>query len=140
MPLHIQPCADADAARAFEIEHLAYGAVNDPISALLFPGPFPPDANTTRAESVLVEKRANPAIVWLKVVDDELTGEGAMVAFAEWHVYPTAEAVGPKKMRSFGPGSDPRVCEEFFGALQSKREELMGGKGHVCECFHLLGP
>jgi hypothetical protein len=35
MPLRILPAAEADATRAFEIEHLAYKAVNDPISSLM---------------------------------------------------------------------------------------------------------
>jgi hypothetical protein len=35
MPLRILPAVDADAARAFEIEHLAYTAVDDRINSLM---------------------------------------------------------------------------------------------------------
>lgn len=130
MPLKVLPATDADAPRAFEIEHDAYGAVNDPISSHLFPGPFPADANEKRAESVLKGKAEDPSTVWLKVVDNE-TDE--MIAFAEWHVYPPdVDLPAPKQRVDFGPGSNPVVCEEFFGSLASSRERLMGGKHYVC--------
>lgn len=131
MPLHVLPATDADAPRAFEIEHLAYNAVEDAINALLFPGPMPADANDKRAEDSVKEKAGDPSTVWIKVVDDEL--DGRMIAFAEWHIYAPGAEVPKPKVRSFGPGSDPKVCAEFFGPMDRKRVELMGNKPHVCE-------
>ena len=127
MPLKVLPATDEDAPRSFEIEHLAYQATNDPINDLLFPGPMPPDANEKRAEGLLKLKQESPYIVWLKVVDEELD---LMIAFAEWHIYETE--VPKAKKRTFGPGSNPQVCDEFFGALATKTAELMGKQPHVC--------
>jgi hypothetical protein len=74
MPLKVDYATDADAPRAFEIEHAAYGAAGDPTSAFLFPGPIPEGTDKARAAEVLERKHADPTTVWLKAVDDE-TGE-----------------------------------------------------------------
>lgn len=130
MPLKVLPATEADAPRAFEIEHLAYTTINDPINALLFPGPLPSDANEKRAESILKVKAEDPSTVWLKVVDSDSDDE--MIAFAEWHVYPPGVEIPKPPKREFGPGSNPQVCEEFFGTLERRRGEVMGERPHVC--------
>lgn len=74
MPITVEYASDSDAPRAFEIEHEAYTIAADPIEPLIFPGPFPPDANQKRAVAVLERKALDPTTVWLKAVDTE-TGE-----------------------------------------------------------------
>jgi hypothetical protein len=94
---------------------------------------MPADANDRRAEDVLNEKARDPSTVWMKVIDDEL--DGLMIAFAEWHVYSLPDAVPEPKVRSFGPGSNPEVCEWFLGTMDRRRTELMGGKPHICKTY-----
>jgi hypothetical protein len=74
MAIKVEFANDADAPRAFEIEHAAYTTANDPIEPFLFPGPFPEDAHEKRAADVLKRKAEDKTTVWLKAVDTE-TGE-----------------------------------------------------------------
>lgn len=74
MAVTVEYASDADAPRAFEIEHEAYSAAADPMEPLLFPGPFPPDASQKRAAAVLERKAQDATTVWLKAVDTD-TGE-----------------------------------------------------------------
>lgn len=76
MPVTVQYASDADAPRAFEIEHEAYTLAADPMEPLMFPGPFPPDASQKRAADVLERKALDPTTVWLKAVD---TATGEMI-------------------------------------------------------------
>jgi hypothetical protein len=130
MPIKITQALDTDAQRAFEIENAAYAAAADPVSPLLFPGPHDPNGVTVRAASLLQQKHADPTTIWLKAVDDE-TGE--LIGFAEWHVYEPGEPIPKPPVRDWGPGSNPEVCEEFFGEIAEGRERVMGGKGYVCK-------
>ena len=79
MPLVLQEAVEADALRIVEIERVAYGP--GPLTPILFPGPFPPEAAQDRADGLIKQRRDDPNVRWLKVVDTE-TGE--LAAFAKW--------------------------------------------------------
>ncbi|OAP55832.1 hypothetical protein AYL99_09984 [Fonsecaea erecta] len=121
MPLVLQPANEADAARAVEIEYLAYAS--NPLNPILFPGPFPPEAKNERAEGLIKQLHEDPTTRWMKVVDTE-TGE--IAAFAKWNII--QEPREPARTRQFGPGCNVQACEEFFGGIHAKRNELMGGR------------
>lgn len=130
MPIQVLHCEDADAIRAFEIEDAAYAAAADPVSPLLFPGPPTANAIALRAEQLLKQKHADPTTVWLKAVDD---ASGEMIGFAQWHVYdrPGRDIETKPPPKQWGEGSNPAVCKEFFGGIESGRTRLIGGKPHV---------
>jgi hypothetical protein len=130
MPIKVTYANDSDAQRAFEIENAAYAAAADPVSPLLFPGPHDPNGVAVRAASLLEQKQADPTTIWLKAVDDETDD---LIGFAEWHVYEPGKPVPKPPVKAWGPGSNPAVCEAFFGAIADGRERVMGGKACVCE-------
>ncbi|KIW63424.1 hypothetical protein, variant 4 [Phialophora macrospora] len=123
MPLVLQEAVEADASRIVEIERLAYAS--NALSPILFPGPFPPEAAAQRAEGLVKQRREDPTIRWVKVVDSE-TGEVA--AFAKWDIIEKPKEWVPG--RTFGPGCNIAACEEFFGGIRRKRHKLMGGKAY----------
>ena len=152
MPLELRPATEADAARAAEIEHIAYAS--SPFDKILFPGPFPGDGDGgpagagVRAAQLVDELRADPTTTrWLKVVDtdlapsnagggDKAAGENhrseAMVAFARWHIY-TEDAPPRSALSPFGPGCNQEACQMLFGGIHEQRRRLMGDRPYVCE-------
>lgn len=151
MPLIVQPAEDSDATRIAEIERLAYA--DSALTPILFPGPFPPDALAMRAEGLIAQRQADPTIRWLKVVD---TDTNELIAFAKWNIInmPTPwtqssqssqqtqetqqqqQQEPNKSSRQFGPGCNVEACEEFFGGIHRRRDELVGGK----ECCSMFNP
>ncbi|KIW25934.1 uncharacterized protein PV07_09068 [Cladophialophora immunda] len=123
MPLVLQPADEADAPRVVEIERLAYAS--NPLNPVLFPGPFPPEAKNERAEGLIKQFHEDPTVRWVKAIDTE-TGE--IAAFAKWNII--KEPREPARSRQFGPGCNVEACEEFFGGIHRKRNELMGGKAY----------
>ncbi|KAI1504357.1 acyl-CoA N-acyltransferase [Biscogniauxia marginata] len=129
MPLELQPATEADARRAVEIEALAYAP--SPFNAILFPGPFPPEARDFRAAELAKEMKEDATARWLKIVDMDLEGDGEqkMIAFAKWHVY--ADGPTPGTSRTFGPGCNAEACEMLFGGTARLKTALMGDKPYV---------
>ncbi|EXJ70812.1 uncharacterized protein A1O5_05802 [Cladophialophora psammophila CBS 110553] len=123
MSLVLQLADEADAPRIVEIERLAYAS--NPLNPILFPGPFPPEATAARAEGLVKQLHEDPTVRWMKVLDTE-TGEVA--AFAKWNII--KEPRERSRARQFGPGCNVEACEEFFGGIHRKRNELMGGKAY----------
>ncbi|OAL23737.1 hypothetical protein AYO20_10883 [Fonsecaea nubica] len=123
MPLVLQPADEADAPRIVEIERLAYAS--NPLQPILFPGPFPPQAKHERAEGLIKQLHEDPTVRWVKALDTE-TGE--LAAFAKWNII--KEPREPNRGRQFGPGCNVEACEEFFGGIHRKRNDLMGGKAY----------
>lgn len=126
MPLVLQPAVEADVHRICEIERLAYAT--NRLSPFLFPGPMPPDAQEKRAERLVIQLHEEPTIRWMKVVDTE-TGE--MAAFAKWDIIEKPKT--STFTRWFGEGCNVEACEEFFGGIHKKRNELMADKPHCCK-------
>jgi hypothetical protein len=79
MSLILQPALEIDVDRIVEIERLAYHSA--PLTPILFPGPFPPDAAKGRAEGLVKQLREDPTIRWMKVVDET---SGEIAAYAKW--------------------------------------------------------
>lgn len=125
MPLILQDGVEADAPRFVEIERDAYAS--NAMSPILFPGPFPPEAAAQRAEGLIKQRRADPNIRWVKVVD---TDTNDIVAFAKWDIIEQPKDI--VRSRTFGEGCNVEACEEFFGGIARKRKELMGDKAHCC--------
>jgi hypothetical protein len=130
MAIIIRDVTDADLVRACEIEGAAYA--DSPLSPVLFPGPFPPEAKRQRVP-LLIEMRNNDATAQYLQAYDEETGQ--LIAFAKWHVYdsPEAAATAFQPSRIFGPGANKEACEEFFTGLTSKKNELIGDRAHLCK-------
>ncbi len=149
MPLELRPATEEDAARAAEIEGLAFAP--SPFSGILFPGPFPPGSGGRRVAELVEKLRGDDSTRWLKVVDTDLllegTGEGegegesgkqeekekqpTMIAFAQWHVY--ADGKPRSAPRTFGPECNLEACEMLFGGIDRQRRRLMGERPYVCE-------
>lgn len=149
MPLILRSAEDTDATRIAEIERLAYA--DNALTPILFPGPFPPDALAKRAEGLIAQRHADPTTRWVKVVD---TDTNELIAFAKWNVpisvsTSTAQSqshtqsaqqtqqqqpANRKSSRQFGPGCNVEACEEFFGGIHRRRDELVGGKA-CCSMF-----
>ncbi|OCT48602.1 putative GNAT family acetyltransferase [Cladophialophora carrionii] len=122
MPLVLQEAVEADTPRIVEVERLAYAS--NPLSPILFPGPFPPEAAAQRAEGMIKQLREDPTVRWVKAVD---TDTGELAAFAKWEIIEKPKV--PVPGRSFGPGCNIEACEEYFGGIHRKRHPKSQGRG-----------
>lgn len=135
MPLKLVPATEADALRVIELEQLAYK--DDELTPILFPGPFPENASTKRAEEMIQQFHNDPTTRWLKV-DDLITNE--MIAFAKWHVFEPGKPRPEMPQRSYGPGCNEAACKLFWGVMDQKRQHHMSQTPHVCTLespFHI---
>lgn len=129
MAIVVREVSDDDLARVAEIETAAYA--DNPLSPVLFPGPFPPDSGEKRLAALKDGRDSDPSARYIQAHDEET---GLLVAFAKWHIFDTPEAAAGSQRpgRSFGPGTNRAACEEFFGTLSARKKELMGNKPHLC--------
>jgi hypothetical protein len=129
MAIVVREALDDDLPRAVEIESAAYA--DNPLSPVLFPSPFPPEAREQRVPGLIEMREQDPTVRFMQAYDEETE---QLVAFAKWHVYdtPVAAAAAQRPSRSFGPGTNKEACEDFFGKLSSKKRELMGDRPHLC--------
>lgn len=129
MPLQLLPATEADAAQSAAIEKLAYGP--NPVSESLFPGPG--RSVEQRTADLIKQLREDSACRWVKVVDSALVdrGENGMVAFAMWYIWEAPKESLPPLQ--WGEGTNPEACELFFGEMQRRKEERLGGKPHICK-------
>ena len=67
---------------------------------------------------------------WLKAVS---TSTNRIVGFVKW-VEPKAGATPSTDLPEWPEDADKALCDETFGAWARKRVELMGSRGHWCEC------
>ncbi|KOS22034.1 hypothetical protein ESCO_001887 [Escovopsis weberi] len=127
MPLKVVPASEADAARSAAIEAIAYGPTA--VSRVLFPGPFPSDGSS-RVDVLVQQLRADPACRWLKVVDTDLAdrGEEDMVAFAKWYIW---EGEPIYREPTWGPGTNPEMCDAFFGEMTRRWWERYERRPHL---------
>jgi hypothetical protein len=130
MAIVVREVSDDDLSRAIEVEIAAYA--DNPLSPLLFPGPFPPDASKDRVPDLIKLRNSDHTVKFIQAYDEETK---QLVAFAKWSIYKTDEeaAASDRPMRSFGAGTNREGCEAFFGILKSKKQELMGHKPHLCK-------
>lgn len=130
MPLELRPATAADAVRAVEIEHVAYGS--SPFSPILFPGPHPADAAQLRAAELSEQLRTDLTTRWAKVIDTDLPDGSPqqMVAFAKWHIYTEKPTPTP---RTFGAGCNVEACEMLFGGIAASQERILGQRPYVCK-------
>jgi hypothetical protein len=130
MAIVVREVSDDDLPRAIEIERAAYA--DNPLSPILFPGPFPAESQGQRVPELIKTRREDSTVRYLQAYDEETK---QLVAFAKWHIYDTQEAAaaGQRPSRTFGLGTNKEACEEFFGRLSSKKKELMGDKPHMCK-------
>ncbi|CAO2649612.1 Nn.00g069970.m01.CDS01 [Neocucurbitaria sp. VM-36] len=132
MVITLREVSDEDIPRACEIELLAYKG--GPLSAIVAPGPFPPDAQQQRINQVIDMRKDDPTAVYIQAFDEET---GKMIAFAKWHIYETSEAASrPSKPQEFGAGRNKEACMLLYGGVAKRKEELMGGKPHLY--LHML--
>lgn len=128
--LVLEPATEADATRFADIEEAA--VTPDASSAVLFPGPFD-SQETSRADDFKKYLASEPACRAVKVIDTELQarGEQAVVAFALWYFW--EQGSEPLPPTTWGPGTNPEACEMYFGGLDRKWQDTMGGKPHACK-------
>ncbi len=135
MPLELVPAEPVDAPRIVVLERLAWAG--NPFTSQLFPGPFPEDFLEFQASRMAWQMSAGPAARAWKVVDTEISADGAaaehIIAFAMWNIFETP----PPTLQPgnyFGPGTNLDACRAVFNGKLERRERLMGGKPYVCEC------
>jgi hypothetical protein len=130
MAITVREVLDDDLLRAVEIEAAAYA--DNPLSPVLFPGPFPAESRQQSVSHLMQTRNSDPSVRYLQAYDE---ASGQMVAFAKWSIYRTHEiAAGAQRpLRPFGPGTNSEACEAFFGTLASKKKQLMGDRPHFCE-------
>jgi hypothetical protein len=130
MAIIVREVSDDDLPRALEIERAAYA--DNSLSPILFPGPFPSNAQAQRVPELIELRKSDPSVRYLQAYDEE---SGRMVAFAKWHIYESREAASAaqRPSRIFGPGTNREACEDFFGQLSARKKELMGDTPHLCK-------
>jgi hypothetical protein len=131
MAIVLREVSDDDLPRAVEIETAAYA--DNPLNPILFPGPFPPEAQSQRVPGLIKMRQGDPTLRYMQAYDEETK---QLVAFAKWHIYDTPEAAAAARRpaRSFGLGTNKEACEDFFGRLSAQKTKLMGDKPHMCKC------
>jgi hypothetical protein len=134
MAIIIRDVSDDDIPRVAAIERAAYA--DNPLSPILFPGPFPPDSTQQRVTELTQARKDDPSTIYLQAYDEETE---QLVAFAKWHIYDTSEkaTAAQRPSRAFGPGTNPKACEKFFGGLNARKKELMGERMHIRKPFIL---
>jgi hypothetical protein len=130
MAIVVRDVSDDELPRVAEIETAAYA--DNPLSPILFPGPFPSDSGMQRLAALKEQRDGDPTARYIQAHDEET---GLLVAFAKWHIFntPEAAAAAQRPTRSFGPGTNREACEEFFGTLSSRKKALIGDKPHLCK-------
>lgn len=127
MPLVLEPAGPSDALRGAWIEHLAYKG--NPFDNVLFPktpGNIVdiPAAVQGRANGLAEGLKTDSTVRWTKVVDTDLTGDDATIAWVKYHVY-SPDPPPEQKVRDFGPMSNRDACAALFGAMAASRQRLM---------------
>lgn len=136
MAIIVREVSDDDLPRTCEIEGTAFA--DNPLSSVLFPGPFAPEGDQKRVADLIEQRKADPKMKYIQAYDEETK---QLIAFSKWNIYDTTEAATAKRpSRNFGPGSNAPACEAFFGGLAKKKEEIMGGKPHICKTKRKTGP
>ncbi|MCJ1393140.1 hypothetical protein MMC18_006012 [Xylographa bjoerkii] len=129
MSLILQPIVEADMERVIEIQDRAFSTTL--WDQVMFPN------GISAASNVLMVERArkdfhDPNVVYMKVVDTDRDNE--IVSFARWHIYkqarPESEWSKPREMRDWGPDANNQALNDFMGAIDEKRRELMAGEPH----------
>jgi hypothetical protein len=75
----------------------------------------------------------DPTAHYLTIVDTDRDDE--IIAFAEWHIFNTAEEEGTRKdltPREWGRDVDLDVATEFWAHIVEARRKMQG-KGHCCK-------
>lgn len=135
MPLELREATAADGRRMAELEGLTLGGGESGTEGgnVLFPGPFPPDANGIRGASMAKEREEDKTTRWCKMVDTDVPEDAAnsqMIAFAKWQFY--TDGFRPVSLDQ-GPGSNPEACEAFFGGMAQARKRIMGDRPFFCK-------
>ncbi|KAF2474432.1 uncharacterized protein BDR25DRAFT_256293 [Lindgomyces ingoldianus] len=136
MAITVQEALDSDIPRACEVEMAAYSNAYspNPISSILFPGPFPPDSQEKRAQGLISERKGDLSTRYMKAVDEET---GQLIAFSKWHIYDTPEsAAAAERSVDIRQGMNKEAFTAFFGGLAKRKKELIGSKPHIY--LHLL--
>lgn len=135
MGLRLEPTTTDDAVRINEIVKSAFSST--PIDRVLFPGPFPENTEESaeqRAEGMR-KKLQYPCVKGVKVIDEELEGQGteSRIAIGVWYIW--EDAVTEDKMPPSappGPGTNPEAFAYFFGGLRKGFLDRYTGKPVVC--------
>lgn len=128
MAIIVRDVSDNELHRACVIEAAAYA--DSDLTAILFPGPFPPDSQQQRVDQLIQMRKDDQTTVYMQAID---TASGRMIASSKWHIYRTPGAKMPSR-GAFGPGTNPEACMAFFGGMEEKKKDVMGDRPHICAC------
>ncbi|KAH7386770.1 acyl-CoA N-acyltransferase [Phaeosphaeria sp. MPI-PUGE-AT-0046c] len=133
MAIIVRDVSDEDIPRSIAIGNAAYA--DNPLSPILFPGPFSEEYQSKRAPEMVELRKNDPTCHFIQAYDEETK---QMVAFAKWHIYSTSEAAqtARRPSRTFGAGTNPEACEAFFGSLAVRKKEHVGQSPHLY--LHML--
>ncbi|GKT47605.1 uncharacterized protein ColSpa_07786 [Colletotrichum spaethianum] len=132
MPIEIRTALERDLKRCAEIGHQAFG--KSPFFKIKFPGYVPKDGFLgLRANDLAKQLREDPTARMFVAVDTERRGDGAIVGFAKWNVYPNGMPYAKSKAASWGPGANLEACKMVFAGVEEMRNRLMAGKPCICE-------
>ncbi|OHW89481.1 acetyltransferase [Colletotrichum incanum] len=135
MPIEIRTALERDLRRCAEIGHQAFA--KNPFFKIKFPGYVPKDGFLgLRANDLAKQLREDPTARMFVAVDTERRGDGAIVGFAKWNVYPNGMPYAKSKPASWGPGANVEVCKMVFTGVEGMRNRLMAGK--PCIYLHIL--
>ena len=123
------------------VERLIWEAlVDSPVTALIAPHGVTPAMISSLAEKDLKTWGQDTHTRLMKVVD---TKTGEMISHACWGIY-TEERSKEEYMKkpdfSRGEGWNQVLLDSFFLNGFDKRNETMGGKAYIRECFGLRNP
>lgn len=135
MSLKLVPGTPDDAERIVAIEKVAFSGESQ-LGNLMFPGPFPPDADYSSRIKSMRDKISPSYVQVVKIVDEELEAQGkeSRVTVGVWYVWKdgVSKANLPITMDK-GPGSNPAVCGAFFEGMKKVLLERYEGKPLLCK-------
>lgn len=134
MPLELRRVEASDhdiLERCIVVETAAFDSSH--IKPIVYPGPFPPDADERRVAELSETLSKEPNIHFIAVADTEIEGPDAIVAWGKWMVY--ADGMPPPKERTFLPGMNFEAAKLMYGGIDSLRKNVEGLK---CMCEYLM--
>ncbi|EEY15075.1 conserved hypothetical protein [Verticillium alfalfae VaMs.102] len=127
MPLELRRVEASDhdiLERCIVVETAAFDSSH--IKPIVYPGPFPPDADERRVAELSETLSKEPNIHFIAVADTEIEGPNAIVAWGKWMVY--AEGMPPPKERTFSPGMNFEAAKLMYGGIDGLRKNVEGLK------------
>ncbi|KAI9923713.1 hypothetical protein ASPWEDRAFT_32297 [Aspergillus wentii DTO 134E9] len=125
MSLSIVPMTKSDIPRCIEIENLAYA--DNPLNRVLFPSSDSAGFRSIRENEMEKAFDEESISQFFKVVDSELSGDDATIAWAKWQICPEGFPERPPRQMDV-PGMDIDVAKLILGGQDSLINRVITGK------------